>query len=55
MWCLWRWRNKKLFGSVEVKLESVLDEIKARLWSWFMCRDGVGIMFSFDEWLARPR
>lgn len=38
-----------------MKVENIMEEIKARLWSWVRDRDREVNECSFKEWTGRPR
>lgn len=38
-----------------MNLDSVVDEVKSRLWSWIVHIDSAIGMSNFDDWLAWPR
>ncbi|KAL8552774.1 hypothetical protein ACS0TY_001455 [Phlomoides rotata] len=55
VWVIWKLRNDVIFNNVEVCFDKVVEEIKARIWSWFVTKDFGCMRFSFNDWLANPR
>ncbi|GFP87170.1 hypothetical protein PHJA_000860700 [Phtheirospermum japonicum] len=55
VWVLWKWRNDMVHNNVEIVEDKLVEEIKARTWSWISVKDHLGSSFSFKDWLANPR
>lgn len=51
VWRLWKGRNYLLFNNVDFCLEVVVEDIKARLWSWCFVKKLECFNFSFRDWL----
>ncbi|KAL8498941.1 hypothetical protein ACS0TY_022048 [Phlomoides rotata] len=50
VWLLWKGRNVKLFRNEEITGESIIQELKARSWSWAVEREQWRSFCSFSEW-----
>ncbi|KAL8479384.1 hypothetical protein ACS0TY_026309 [Phlomoides rotata] len=55
VWLLWKWRNAKVFRAEELRVNKVMEEVKARLWSWLVVKDPRSRTFVFADWNAYPR
>ncbi|KAL8476037.1 hypothetical protein ACS0TY_028632 [Phlomoides rotata] len=49
VWTLWKWRNSKFFKGIEVSVNKIVDEIKARLWSWIGIKGTRWNNFGFED------
>ncbi|KAL8477969.1 hypothetical protein ACS0TY_030029 [Phlomoides rotata] len=55
VWSLWKWRNAKVFRAGECRVSKVVEDVKARLWSWLVVKDIRCTKFIFADWSANPR
>ncbi|KAL6516895.1 hypothetical protein OROHE_018183 [Orobanche hederae] len=55
IWAIWRGRNDLLFNDKEFSILSIVDDIKARLWSWLSAKGMRCSCYSYSEWLLSPR
>lgn len=54
VWIIWKTRNKLIFEGVEFNSVKILEEIKARLWSWILAKNFIHCNASLNSWLANP-
>lgn len=43
-----------IFGNEDFSVERLMEELKARLWSWFVVKEARCQTFSFSDWLVIP-
>ncbi|KAL6518068.1 hypothetical protein OROMI_033769 [Orobanche minor] len=55
VWRLWKSRNDVIFNDADFCLDVVVEDIKARLWSWCFVKKIGCSSFSFRDWLVNPR
>jgi hypothetical protein len=54
VWCLWLARNRVIFEDGVKNCNSLISQIKAILWSWFIGRAGRKSNAGYSEWLKCP-
>lgn len=55
VWSLWNYRNRVLFEGIKWKEDRIVEEIKARLWSWVSIKEKYLHQFSFSDWRKNIR
>ncbi|KAL8532344.1 hypothetical protein ACS0TY_008806 [Phlomoides rotata] len=55
VWLIWKGRNAFIFEGVEFQIEKIVEELKARVWSWFYIHDVGWSCSSYSDWLVKPR
>lgn len=54
IWTIWKCRNELIFDGIVACLDKVIDELKARLWSWLTVKVPEIKNSTFSEWLLNP-
>ncbi|KAL8483406.1 hypothetical protein ACS0TY_026198 [Phlomoides rotata] len=55
IWLIWKARNAIIFEGVTFNSNNLLEELKARVWSWFVVKDLEWASLPFRVWLVNPR
>lgn len=49
------WWNAKILANEEFSIDKLMEELKARLWSWFSARNWIKYNIHFNDWLEKPK
>lgn len=55
IWSIWKTRNEKIFEHIIPKIRKLVEEIKARLWSWLVVKNSKASSFQYSNWRNNPR
>lgn len=53
-WLIWKNRNETVYCDDKPDLGLIVEEVKARLWSWISVKAPEFFKGSFGDWLRNP-
>lgn len=54
-WLIWKTRNAILFRKEQIVMSKLVEELKARSWSWISTRNAKMLEYLFADWSSNPR